>query len=91
MTSHMIHGQLFYLVHSLWQGFDHHVKEEHNMWNYIYYSVYLETIDISDHNAIEKYVYQKVSVLPYRSISVEKVENDDCYSLAPFSYPDPKQ
>ena len=52
------------------------------MWNYIYYSVYLETIDISDHNAIEKYVYQKVSALPCRSVSVEITqcrENDGCY------------
>ena len=79
------------------QGFDHHVKEEHNMWNYIYYSVYLETIDTSDHNAIEKYVYQKVSALPCRSVSVEITqcrENDGCYffhSLIPFFYPDPKQ
>ena len=30
------------------------------MWNYIYYSLYLDRIDISDYNAIESYVYNQV-------------------------------
>ena len=38
------------------------MKNDHNMWMYIYFSIYLDTIDISDHNAIEKYVYEMVSV-----------------------------
>ena len=42
------------------QGFDEHVKKDHNMWTYIYYSIYLDTIDTSDHNAIEKFVYEMV-------------------------------
>ena len=42
------------------QGFDDHIKHDHNMWDYIYYSIYLDTIDISDHNAIESYVYKMV-------------------------------
>lgn len=51
-------------MHSLpsFQGFDHHVKFDHNMWNYIYYSIYLDHIDTSDHNAIESFVYKAVSV-----------------------------
>ena len=44
------------------KGFEHHVKHEHNMWDYIYFHLYLERIDISDHNAIESYVYKKVSL-----------------------------
>ena len=44
------------------QGFHVHVKKEHNMWNYIYYSHYLDCIDTSDHTAIQKYVYNSVSV-----------------------------
>ena len=48
------------------QGFDHHVKHDHNMWMYIYFSIYLDTIDISDHNAIEKYVYEMVSIITER-------------------------
>ena len=43
------------------QGFEDHVKHDHNMWMYVYFSIYLDTIDISDHNAIEKYVYEMVS------------------------------
>lgn len=30
------------------------------MWDYIYYSLYLDKIDTSDHNAIEKYIQRKV-------------------------------
>jgi inositol 1,4,5-triphosphate receptor type 1 len=43
------------------EGFDYHVKNNHNMWNYIYLSIYLDQIDISDHNAIQKYIYDMVS------------------------------
>ena len=32
------------------------------MWMYVYYSIYLDQIDTSNHNAIEKYVYEKVSM-----------------------------
>ena len=45
------------------KGFRHHVKHEHNMWNYIYFHLYLERIDISDHNASESYTYHKVSLM----------------------------
>ena len=48
-------------IHKM-QGFDHHVKEEHCMWNYIYYYSHLEKIDINDHNAIDSYVYQLVMI-----------------------------
>ncbi len=43
------------------QGFDHHIRHDHNMWDYIYYSIYLDQIDVSDHNAIEKFVFEQVS------------------------------
>ena len=32
------------------------------MWAYIYYSIYLDQIDVTNHNAIEKYVYEKVAI-----------------------------
>ena len=35
--------------------------EDHNMWAYIYYSIYLDQVDTSNHNATEKYVYDKVA------------------------------
>ena len=37
------------------------MKNDHNMWKYIYYSIYLDTKDTSDHNALEKFVYEMVS------------------------------
>ena len=30
------------------------------MWDYVYYSLYLDNIDTGDHNAIQKYVYELV-------------------------------
>ncbi len=30
------------------------------MWDYVYYSVYVDRIDTGDQNAIQKYVYEKV-------------------------------
>lgn len=36
------------------------MKSDHNMWTYIYYSIYLDTKDTSDHNALEKFVYEMV-------------------------------
>ena len=44
------------------QGFRLHVKEDHNMWNYVYYSLYIDNIDTGDHNAIQKYVYELVTI-----------------------------
>ena len=32
------------------------------MWAYVYYSIYLDQIDVTNHNAIEKYVYEKVTI-----------------------------
>ena len=32
------------------------------MWDYIYFSIYLDQIDISDHNAIESFVYNMVRI-----------------------------
>ena len=43
------------------QGFNYHVENEHSMWDYIKYIMYLEEIDVSDHNAIEHYVHQQVA------------------------------
>ena len=39
------------------------MKEHHNMWAYIYYSLYLDQVDSSDQNAIEKYIHGKVKFM----------------------------
>ena len=43
------------------QGFREHIKGDHNMWNYVYYSMHLDSIDTSNHTAIQKHVYGLVS------------------------------
>lgn len=51
------------------QGFDKHVDTEHNMWDYVYYARYLDTIDTNNHTAIQKYVHDKVSIqLSYNNL-----------------------
>ena len=49
---------LSYLCHL--QGFAHHVACEHNMWDYIYFSLELDRTDTSDQNAIQLFVYNQV-------------------------------
>ena len=46
----------------LLQGFEYHVKNEHSMWDYIYFYLHLERIDVSDHNAIESYASHQVAI-----------------------------
>lgn len=41
-------------------GFDHHTRCEHNMWDYIYLCLELDRIDSSDQNAIQQYVSQQI-------------------------------
>ena len=43
------------------QGFWRHVHEDHNMWNYLYFVLYLDTLFENDRNALEAYVYKHVS------------------------------
>jgi len=43
------------------QGFEHHVMQDHNMWAYVHLSIYLDLIDVSNHHALEQYIYRKVS------------------------------
>lgn len=61
ITSLLLQARVIVDGPSSLKGFDHHVKNDHNMWNYIYFSIYLDHIDTSDHNAIEGYVYEMVS------------------------------
>ena len=50
------------------------------MWDYIYFHLYLETIDISDHNAIESYVYKKVRWKELIDVSIP-IYNDHAYVI----------
>ena len=42
------------------QGFGNHIDKDHNMWDYVYYSFYLDSIDTSNHTALQKYVFNLV-------------------------------
>ena len=46
------------------------MKKDHNMWKYIYYSIYLDTKDTSDHTALEKFVYEMVSAVDYKGQAI---------------------
>ena len=45
----------------LLQGFDHHVRNEHNMWAYVFFLIHLEDVKTSDFTALELYVHKLVS------------------------------
>jgi len=41
-------------------GFDEHIEEDHNMWNYLYLMVYLHAKQTTEMNGWESYVYAKM-------------------------------
>ena len=41
-------------------GFQMHIEKDHNLWQYVFYIVHLNTKDKSDHNGLESYVFQKL-------------------------------
>ena len=54
---------IIFLHSKLWfnmQGFNLHVKHEHNMWNYVHYLMYLEQYGVNN-KPIGKYVHDKVN------------------------------
>lgn len=38
------------------KGFKHHIKHEHNMWNYLYFMIYIWEQDKDDDDGLEQYV-----------------------------------
>ena len=38
-----------------------HVQNDHNMWSYIYYFMYLNELEESDYSALDMYVAKLVS------------------------------
>jgi len=40
-------------------GMVKHITSDHNLWEYVFYMVHLNTKPISDHTGIESYVLQK--------------------------------
>ena len=44
----------------LFQGMQHHVLNDHNMWAYIYYFIYLNEIKENDYTSVDLYVSKMV-------------------------------
>ena len=42
------------------QGFFTHIKQDHYLWNYVFYRTYLELKPLPEFNGNESYVYQKI-------------------------------
>jgi hypothetical protein len=42
-------------------GFERHIAKDHNLWQYVYYIVYLDAKDQSDFTGIESYVGERLS------------------------------
>ncbi|ELU03897.1 hypothetical protein CAPTEDRAFT_143471, partial [Capitella teleta] len=51
------------------QGFSHHVKEEHNMWAYIFFLIHLDDTKPNDYNAQDLYVSVLVRLISPVSIT----------------------
>ena len=49
-------------------GFDHHIKEDHHLWNYLFYMFHLTELEETDYNGIESYVKDKVIFLIFSHI-----------------------
>ena len=48
-------------MYLLFQGFEHHVRQEHNMWSYIFFFIHLNGTKVNDYTALEMYVHKLVS------------------------------
>ena len=41
-------------------SFDHHVKEDHNMWKYLWFMIYLEELDPTEFDGIQQFCYDMI-------------------------------
>ncbi|KAK3085572.1 hypothetical protein FSP39_005468 [Pinctada imbricata] len=68
------------------KGFDHHVRNEHNMWSYIFFLIHLEDVKTSDYTALELYVCKLVGTECYdffpnnRALCLTSVDTDSTES-----------
>lgn len=61
-------------------GFEHHIKNEHNLWKYLYFLIYLDQKDKDEYTSVEEYVNDmkeagEISYFPInRAIALEHTE-----------------
>ena len=64
-------------------GFERHIREDHNLWNYVYYVVHLEKKDTTEMTGTESYVHKnyldgEISWIPRNAaLCLEKKNEDD--------------
>lgn len=72
-------GQLIFQKYCPDGGMAKHIEKDHKLWYYAFYMVHLYTLDISDHNGVESYVFRcfqnaDISWMPaYRALCIEEV------------------
>jgi len=49
-----------YMLQNITGGFEKHVKEEHNMWDYLHYMIYVSAKEETEMSGIESYVKDKL-------------------------------
>jgi hypothetical protein len=60
------------------QGFENHIKNDHNLWQYLYFLVYMKSKDPTDYNGTESAIWQfylkgKIDWFPlYKAICFSK-------------------
>ncbi|XP_062618413.1 inositol 1,4,5-trisphosphate receptor type 1-like [Saccostrea cucullata] len=68
------------------KGFDHHVRNEHNMWAYVFFLIHLEDVKTSDFTALELYVHKLVALENYdffpmnRALCLTSIDTDSTES-----------
>ena len=45
------------------EGFEHHIEQDHNLWNYLFYILYLKSKDPTEFTGVESYVFEQVLFL----------------------------
>lgn len=45
------------------RGFDHHVKNDHNIWHYLFFFIHLKNKDVTEYNSHESFVADKLEAL----------------------------
>ena len=45
----------------LLQGFQYHVKNDHNMWAYLFFFIHLRSIKETDYTTLELYIHKQVN------------------------------
>ncbi|KAL4438749.1 hypothetical protein ABPG74_013422 [Tetrahymena malaccensis] len=54
------------------QGFQQHIKNDHYIWNYMFYLAYLEERDRTEYTGVESYVKEKLTQLDYTWFPIQR-------------------